>query len=265
MKLVSLADWALEEELESEESERSTSPTPMTRTIIRPTRSGRGGTKQQIVVSTSPTPTFRVTDALDETIPFRLRIFRLLFAVADSLPSCFCPVVNLYEEFTNRVCNLPVPMFQYFMDWMQTMYSDSDKSCIVYISLLRSFAEKLLPAKRPDPFDVDFETEQQGGISIALLEKCFLPFAASRVIADENAKLSLVLEGMVWTVYVAEQLSDEEVESLENAVEKGIKARGERIRKRNSGLGPVEKEAKAALDRSSKSLRLFVHLSGLGR
>jgi hypothetical protein len=251
----SLADWALDEEFGSEDEEAETrgSPTPRKRTTIR-TASRKPGRPR---ITTPPkAQSFRVSDSLTETVLVRLRLFRLLSAAAAWIPDLSFTVEDLYHTFTERVCTVPLPMFRLFIDSLPAAYA---MYSFIHVCLLRHFAEKLLTHKRPDPEDVN--PDIKGGISPMVVAKCFLPYAADRVMVEENAKASLVLESMSWYIYQnVLDITPEEIKQLGSAVGKGIKAREDKIKKRNAGLTAADREAREILDRSTRSLRVFVQV-----
>ncbi|KAL2200984.1 hypothetical protein P885DRAFT_25973, partial [Corynascus similis CBS 632.67] len=202
-------------------------------------------------------PSFVLTDAIAETVSFRLRIFRLLSAVCYYLPTAFVSVGKLYETFTNHVRALPLPMFRLFVESHPSHLPE-----FVQVSLLRMVAEELLPPRRPDPADVDPDNATaagSNGVTALVMRECFLPFAADRVTAEDNAKLSIVLESLLWFVYV--QIGIDYSPELRRAVEKGIKAREDRINKSVRGKtnpGLADREARESLARSSRNLRTLV-------
>ncbi|KXX80483.1 hypothetical protein MMYC01_202444 [Madurella mycetomatis] len=198
-------------------------------------------------------PAFCLTDDIAETVPFRLRMFRLLSAASFYLPDVFMPVDELYETFTDHVRGLPLPMFQLFVESRaQNLPED------VQVSLLRVTIENML-SKHPDPADVDPEHEAGYGVTVPMMQKCFLPFAANRVTAEDNAKLSVALESLLWFIY--SQVNVEYSEDLRSAVEMGIKAREDRIRRRGAGAlkgDASDKAAREVLARSARNLKTLM-------
>lgn len=246
-----------EEDLVSEDDDmglhRPPSPTPKR---SRPTGRRRGKPK---VEEPAPAPPRgpEVADGIVETIPLRLRLFRLLSAVADFTPDRFCKVADLYEMFSDRVRALPIPMFRLFIDTTDAALPD-----FIYPSFFRNLVMDLLPNNCPEPRDVDPGTDADDGISPAILRHCFLPFAANRVMVEDNAKLSLVLECMLWFMYARDVL---DAEGLGAAVEKGIRAREEKTKRRagREALTGTERAARLALERSARSLRVLVKVAGV--
>lgn len=196
---------------------------------------------------------FRLTDGITETVPFRLRIFRLLSGVSFYVPDTFAPVDELYERFIDHVRGLPLPMFKHFIDSHPPTLPEA-----LHVTMLRTVIENMLP-RHPKPADVDPEGESLGhAVTVLMMEKCFLPFAANKVTAEDNAKLSLALESLLGFVY--SQLDVEYSEGLRNAVEKGIRAREDKVKKRSgaSRADAADKAAREALARSTRSLRVLL-------
>jgi hypothetical protein len=197
------------------------------------------------------TPPFTLTDAIAETVPFRLRVFRLLSNVSYYLPdTTLAPVDELYERFTDHVRALPLPVFRLFVQPHASPLPED-----IHVTFLRMVIDELLPRNIPHPAEVD--PDNPGLTTLLVMQECFLPFAANRVTAEDNAKLSLALESMLGFVYSRVEVRYSG--KLRQAVEKGIKAREERIKKRGGGKGDaVDREAREALARSARSLRVLV-------
>jgi hypothetical protein len=196
---------------------------------------------------TSP---FTLTDGIAETVPFRLRIFRLLSAVSYYLPETFAPVDELYERFTDQVRALPLPMFRLFVE---SNHAALPKD--VQVAYLRMIIEEMLP-RHPDPADVDPVGGAGTGVTMLVMQECFLPFAANKVTAEDNAKLSLALESMMWFVF--SHIDVEYSPGLRRAVERGIKAREDKIKRRPGAVSAAEKAAREMLARSARNLRALV-------
>ncbi|KAK4192038.1 hypothetical protein QBC35DRAFT_261313 [Podospora australis] len=226
------------------------------------------GDSQQSIATTSTTtrrtrrrqppqkqaPIFRLTDGIAETVSFRLRIFRLLSAAAHYLPNDSFPMGDLYQSFSDRVRNLPLPIFPLFVE-----ASNMDLPDIVKVSFYRNVVDDLLPAKHPDPEDVDPENNAINGFSLAIMEECFLPYPADRITAEDNAKLSIVLENMLSYLYMFTDLAGSK--ELGKAVKKGIAARQAKIQK-SKGMSANDQLARAMLDRSATNLKVFAQVLG---
>jgi len=231
----------------------SDSPTPRKprRGGLKPLR-GRRGKPGRADRSDSPSSTFRISNGINDSVPLRLRLFRLLSAAANYVPQYFCSVDDLYESFADRVRGLPLSMFRVFVESQADNLPD-----FIQISLLRQVADGLLPNNRPDPYKVDPKIEEAHGISSAILERCYLPFAAGRVTPEDNAKLALVLQSMLWLLCMNTEHPPARLVGLETAVEEGIAAREGRTRRRNNGFTGADKEAQGVLERSARTMRTY--------
>ncbi|KAL1838363.1 hypothetical protein VTJ49DRAFT_2772 [Mycothermus thermophilus] len=279
-------DFWSEEEMDDGNSAAAAESAP-TPPLSSQRKRGRPGRKPKTAAaaataasSSVPLPT--LPDDVASTIPFRLRIFRLLSNIAFYLPSAniLAPIGELYETFTDHVRALPLPAYRAFV---VSHNHDNSLPDEVQITFLRILADALLPptkpsgsrtrgsaaaaaaaAARPDPADVDPDCFEPGsqGVTPLVLQECFLPFAAARVTAEDNARLSLALESMAWFVYP--RIEMHYTDGLRCAVEKGIKAREEKIRKRAGGREDVgERMAREVLARSARNLRVLVEVLGL--
>ncbi|KAK0674214.1 hypothetical protein QBC41DRAFT_385120 [Cercophora samala] len=211
--------------------------------------------------STTPAA-FRLNGGVADTIPLRLRIFRLLSAAAHYLRDPSFPTSELYQSFSDKVRTSPLPVFRLFLE------AHNDLPDFVKVSLYRNIVDDLLPnGGLPDPDRVDRDTNSRNGISEVLMQKCFLPFPAGRITAEDNAKLSLVLENMLWVLYGATDITN--AAGLRQAIETGIKAREAKIKGRgraaagsSKGASAVDRMAREMLTRSSINLRVFGKILG---
>ncbi|KAK0738534.1 hypothetical protein B0T18DRAFT_422247 [Schizothecium vesticola] len=162
-------------------------------------------------------------------------------------------------RFSHRLRSLPPATLRLFIESHATPLPD-----FVQISLLRTLADALLPSQRPDPDDVDADANKDHGLSWVMLRACFLPFAATRVTAEDNARVSLVLESMLWFVYAHGEAGGEA--GVGEAVERGIRAREAKVAgKRRTATGREGREeavAREVLERSARSLRVLVQVVG---
>ncbi|KAK3938490.1 hypothetical protein QBC46DRAFT_389990 [Diplogelasinospora grovesii] len=228
-----------------------------------------------------------IPDGVADTISIRQRLFRLLSGASYYIEDKSCAEIHdLYEMYTDRVRQLPLGAFRLFVQPHSTSLPDD-----IYVSFMRHLIDKFLPTSGlPDPWEVDYEAAQINGFSLAMLEQCFLPFAANKVAVEDNAKLSIVLESMCWFIYARRGCDLEVSPSLKRAVEKGIAAREERSKPRQSQRiitnrfrrnviddddddsdddnndnydNTIQKEkdktAKRALDRSARNLMVWVN------
>ncbi|KAI0548098.1 hypothetical protein F4679DRAFT_332881 [Xylaria curta] len=192
-----------------------------------------------------------------ETIPLRQRLFSLVsylcYGLGDASPIDFS---NLYEKFEQRIKELPLPVFSSFIN-----SSTSALRIDQQIEMLQGVLFLFVPPGALSPRKVDRARFEEGGISPAILERCFLPYPANTIEVEDNAKMSLLLESLLMIVWQhGESDGGGFSEYLGEAVRKGIDARREKInRKKTRGRGSrgttdAEFEAKAVLEASDARL-----------
>ncbi|KAI0535125.1 hypothetical protein GGR58DRAFT_515614 [Xylaria digitata] len=190
-----------------------------------------------------------------ETIPLRQRLFSLVsflcYSLHDASPIDFS---NLYKKFEQRVKELPLPVFSSF-----TNNSTSALRVDQQIEMLQGVLFLFMPPGALSPRKVDRARFEQGGISPAILERCFLPYPANTIEAEDNVKVSLLLENLLMIVWRHGESDEKFSENLVEAVLKGIEARREKVNKkktrgRSKGFGESELEARAALESSAGRL-----------
>lgn len=248
-----LDSWADDVASESDSSLPG-SPTPRS----QPKPRGRGRPPKNLRTPPEAPPQSRLPDGTIETIPLRLRLFRLLSAASQYLPDHLCNSADLYSSFSRRLLSLPPTTLRLFLESHATPLPQ-----LVQISLLRTLADELLPSQRPDPSDVDEDADR---VSWLMLEKCFLPFAAARVTAEDNARAALVLESMAWFVYAHGEEEAGGAEAVGEAVERGIRAREAKVAgKKRAAAGREGREeavAREVMERAAGSLRVLVQVIG---
>lgn len=247
-------------------SARTSSRRSKGRPTTKSTPFSRPGKAFDVSPTTSPNP-FCITDGLADSIPLRLRLFRLISGCALYLSSdILCKTQDLYDLFTSRLKSLPLPCFELFMSLDHVTDNGGDGSggggalpCFIYVSILRYLAHSFTPRNAPQPEDVDPETDAENGISQTMFRECFLPFAAKTVLVEDNAKFSLVLENIAWCLF--QSGSVDYFDGLKWAVEKGIEEREKKVKKGGSktlGMMTQENMGRQVLERSAASLRAFV-------
>ncbi|KAJ9155136.1 Major facilitator superfamily transporter [Pleurostoma richardsiae] len=207
---------------------------------------------QELLGQENENPSWATT-CLAESVSLRMRLFALLSRAADDIPEKpWVPLHDLYDEFARRISSLPLPAFSMFLA------ASSRLPDIVHVSILRVLMPGFLPASAPDPGKVDPEVDDKNGISVLILEKCFLPFAA-RAVVEVNAKLSLVLEGMLHALYIQSGILY--TRSLEKAVEIGIQKRQEKAKPKKTSRGKVVRlDEEAARDTLAASAHRLLTL-----
>ncbi|GAW22979.1 hypothetical protein ANO14919_125260 [Xylariales sp. No.14919] len=190
-----------------------------------------------------------------ETIPLRQRLFSLVsylcYSLHDASPIDFS---SLYKKFEQRTKELPLPVFALFIN-----NSTSALRVDQQIEMLQGVLFLFTPSSALNPRKVDRVRFEEGGISPAILERCFLPYPANTIEVEDNAKMSVLLENLLMIVWRHGEGDESFSEDLRGAVSKGIEARREKINKkktrgRGRGFSDSELEARAALELSAARL-----------
>ncbi|RCI17186.1 hypothetical protein L249_2162 [Ophiocordyceps polyrhachis-furcata BCC 54312] len=191
---------------------------------------------------------------LAESVPLRLRFFALLSDAACDLRRRD-DLDRLFEDFAAAVRSLPLPLFSLFVSHMNNPLSSE-----AHTTIARDLFRLLLPAKHKDPRDVDAETDAIGGLSMPILEHCYILWPANTVGPEDNAKLSLVVEYAMQLLWIRDvEYSD----SFAEAANKGIKARATKSKSRRTGKAREDAEDDAArevLNNSAERIRALLEL-----
>lgn len=110
----------------------------------------------------------------------------------------------------------------------------------VLISLSQQFLCDMLSTSAPRPHTVSGRVDDM--LTDDILERCYLPFATSTCSVSDNAKVSLLVEGLFRLLSRSRPF--EYRPSLEAALEKGILARETKRdrRRKDSGIGQEGQE-----------------------
>ncbi|KAI3336339.1 hypothetical protein HD806DRAFT_517577 [Xylariaceae sp. AK1471] len=191
-----------------------------------------------------------------ETIPLRQRLFSLVSYLCYTLPNG-APIdfSSLYEKFEDTIKHLPLPVFSSFIST-----STSALQVTQQISMLQGVLFLFIPSGALKPSKVDPVTAEQGGISPAILERCFLPYPANTIEIQDNAKMSLLLENLLMIVWRYGDKVEAFSDNLVDIVRTGVEARRDKINKKKARgrakvLSDNELEARDALE--SSALRLM--------
>ncbi|KAH8205736.1 hypothetical protein TruAng_000012 [Truncatella angustata] len=197
-----------------------------------------------------------------ESIALRQRLFAALSYLCHFLPAPPIDLPDLYESYETQIRSLPLSLFTAFIDsTTSSLRLDSQ------ISVLQDVLIHFMPSSAVNPSKVDREIYDANGTSPAILERCFLPYAANTIATEDNAKVSVLLEELVKLVWMegTAQFSD----GFYDAVAKGIKAREAKIKKKVAGTRgkrngyaqeDPDTEARTVLQESSSRLRQLVEL-----
>ncbi|KAI0909652.1 hypothetical protein F4823DRAFT_624769 [Ustulina deusta] len=193
--------------------------------------------------------------AYGETIPLRQRLFSLVsylcYSLHDASPIDFS---SLYKRFEQKIKELPLPIFSSFIN-----NSTSALRVDQQVEMLQGVLFLFMPPGALSPRRVDRVRFEQGGISPAILERCFLPYPANTIEAEDNVKMSLLLENLLMVVWQHGDKDESFSENLTEVVLRGTEARRNKINKkktrgRGKGLSDSELEARAALESSDARL-----------
>ncbi|KAK6704494.1 hypothetical protein SNK05_008412 [Fusarium graminearum] len=162
-----------------------------------------------------------------ESVNIRLRLFSLLSAVTWSLQKS-ADLNRLYEEYCAALKRLPLPMFSLFACQRPNILVSEAR-----ITITKELFDLLLPSSYTLPSKVDKEGDSKGALTLPMLEHCYVGHPANTVALDDNAKLSLVVEDAIQLLWACDLM--EYSEDFAEAVEKGIKARETKAKKRRTG------------------------------
>lgn len=179
--------------------------------------------------STTTIPDVSASFGGPQSIVLRLRLLSLLSTVSVFLPHIFTPLSSLYDLYLEHIRPLPLPTFFLFTSPSSMQHFHLSAASSITQILLRS----LIASSAPLPLTDDLTQET--------LETCYLPYPANTSSISDNAKVSLCVEtllrllqrhcGLDWS------------ESLQNAVEQGVKARQQKAKNIGKGRGKAKADA----------------------
>lgn len=190
---------------------------------------------------------------LTESVPLRLRLFKLLSAATFTLRKA-TDVDRLYDAYASSLKVLPLDMFALF-----TAQRRNPMAAALHVTVLKVLFRLLLPSSYKDPYRVDREGEMEGRLSTAMLVHCYVAHPANTIGIEDNAKLSLVVEAALQLLWAEGML--EYSAALDGAVRRGIEARQHKIRRKRTGranLDPDDVQAMEVLDASGNRLELLL-------
>ncbi|KZF18980.1 hypothetical protein L228DRAFT_286213 [Xylona heveae TC161] len=252
-------------------------------------------------------PSFSSEDAFNgseplggmEAVQLRRRLLYLLSAVSHALPDSFTPITSLYDLYLDHLRPLPLAKFNLFISPIPVpTFNPSAHSSLVQL-LLRSMLASSAPAlpragpargsrgerirKSGDSTSLRDSSELSDFLTQDLLERHFLPFAASSAGPADNAKVSLMLECLMRLLAMHVGLSrsptlgsssqepnegsvdksqdeDPSQGTLRRAVEQGIAAREEKAakpegRKRKKVAGSTSRASPDKVDIKEEDAR----------
>lgn len=153
---------------------------------------------------------------------------------------------DLYERFVEKIAQLPVSAFENFLAPHSSPLEEGP-----LVAIIRLLLPAFLPSSAPQPHKVDPAADKIERISDLILEKCYLPFAYRT--AENNAKLSLAIEALFRIMWSRGRV--QWTPSLQQAVEKGVKARVDKsAQKKNSRKEDGESAARCTVRASGARL-----------
>ncbi|CAG8956528.1 hypothetical protein HYFRA_00003915 [Hymenoscyphus fraxineus] len=182
-----------------------------------------------------------------ESIALRQCIVKLLSQATADISEEFTDTVEYFDSIYECTKVLPNPAFSLFLSPSRT----SQLPVVVQISLIQLSLLRLLPNNAPIPAKVLGRSRDE--VTQEVLEKCYLPFPAMTSSVDDNTKLSILIEN-IFRIYVKQDGECYHTPVLDHAIEKGIKARENKIkddRKKKSAQARKRDDADRAMMRAS--------------
>ncbi|TKA83923.1 hypothetical protein B0A55_00227 [Friedmanniomyces simplex] len=165
------------------------------------------------------------------SLQLRARLLALLVCLCSHSPATFLDTEDLFDIFTEFTRPLPLVVFQHFV-CPPRPYLDADAQS----SMLQMLFRPLLAGSGAPVYDENTLTQD-------VFEENFAPFAAGGSGASDNAKVSIMVEGLLRLLWRHGGLVGRH--SLREAVEQGVKARRERVAwdgRRRAGVKALEEE-----------------------
>ncbi|OLN81476.1 hypothetical protein CCHL11_09051 [Colletotrichum chlorophyti] len=215
-----------------------------------------------------------VEPAMADSIPLRLRLMELLSEIAYDMPDDFME----HNDYTSELCRLlkqqPLSFFQQFIADMGTHQGHTGGG--FQIDLLTIQLDQLLPSGYVDPKTVN-EVEGFGiVINADVMESCYLAHHANTVDPDDNARVALILENLLYKL--ARQDVRDAAERLRAAAVEGIEARKGKAKMRGSNRraagtpsrrgrgrkGPSARDlyARETMESAGERMLLFIDIMG---
>ncbi|PNY24111.1 Uncharacterized protein TCAP_05948 [Tolypocladium capitatum] len=190
---------------------------------------------------------------LAESVALRLRFFRLLSEATFVLRKR-SELNQLYRDFAAAIKVLPLHMFSLLVTQRENPLLPE-----THVTLTKELLHLLLPSNYKDPRKADPEGEAMGSLTMPMLEHCYVASPANTVGIEDNAKLSLVVENAIQLLWSCDMVVY--TESFAEAVERGIKAREAKAKKKRTGRARADAGdtlAQDVLASSGKRMRVLV-------
>ncbi|KAL8303736.1 hypothetical protein RB597_004859 [Gaeumannomyces tritici] len=212
-----------------------------------PTRQTAGSRQKWMEVAPPP------SEELMASVSLRLRFFDMVGKAFDFLDNAECQT-ELFGVFSSNLRSLPVPLYELYVASHRTEMDSRSQ-----ISLLLDAVGTFRPTSAPKPIRVDKAAATGGFINMLIMEKCYLPFAATST-AEGNAKFSLVLESLFRILWVNDQVSYST--ELDEAVRTGVAMRNDRSKPKKSARSKdgAEEAARKILAQSGSRLEYLMEI-----
>ena len=188
-----------------------------------------------------------------QSIALRLHLLSLLSNVSAIIPEAFLPLSALYELCHEQIRLLPLPTFFILMSPASLSLISAAAASTLTQYILRSFIASAAPLPPTDSIAQD------------ILERHFLPFAASTQSVADNARVSLCIETLLHLL--EKHVGLEWSEGLVEASEKGIEARKQKAKregKKRRGSGHIGGE-RMWLTASAQRIQFMVDMCKMSR
>jgi hypothetical protein len=186
-----------------------------------------------------------------KSLHLRQRLLALLTLFCTKNPEAFLDTEDLFDLYTEFLRPLPLPIFQQFVVPAKPWLGPNSQASLIQM-LLRPLLSATAPA-----YNENALTQRE-------FEMHYAPFAAANVTAVDNAKVGLLLEGLLRLLWSSKAL--EVTAELRRVVKLGIGARQERAagdaRKKGEGRAKIEEEALAVLQASAQRMMVVLDMAG---
>ncbi|KAH8702061.1 hypothetical protein BGW36DRAFT_424351 [Talaromyces proteolyticus] len=183
-----------------------------------------------------------------KSLALRKRLLILLVQASTAVPKAFMPLSDLYHLFVENIRHLPLPIFQAFVSPTALPWSSADAHSTLCEILLWRIRESSGPQS------------QESLLNQKKLEECFLPYAANNSTAVDNAKMSILLESLIFLLAQHDGLRN--TAELREAVSTGNERRLDKAEaeiRRNKNSRKMETIERSWLIESADRLLYLVH------
>lgn len=175
-----------------------------------------------------------------------------LSEASSTAPELCINIHELYDTLANTLRSLPVTSFSLFLTPTKSPLPPAALSSLIQLLLRRLLVSS---ARLPQSVGLvsPSSSASDDSVSQEILEKCYLPFVAAAAGAADNAKVSVLVEGLLRLLVGLGFI--EAGEELRTAVETGIAAREKKAGNGTAGRGRRGVKA-AGHDADNAALRM---------